>query len=150
MCDQDTANLLLKKSELCCTFYNLEDKETPNGIGHVNVVLDLTLLGSEYKYVIENLDIRMSIKDNHNHIRLDTHLSVEWATLAFFDSKNSKISRVKYKYSDYFKDFNDLKFLSRDLIINKWLDRAYIYLNDLVTQTVQNCTKLYMFSAFVP
>ncbi len=129
---EDSINLSLRKCELCCAFYDLEDKETPNGIGHIDVVFDLTILGSKHKYVIENLDIKMSIKDNYNHILVDTRLFVEWATLAFFDSKNSEGSRVKYKYADYFKDSNDFDFSPRYFIINKRPDRDYIYLNEII------------------
>ena len=146
----DTNNLLIKNCGFCCTFYDLEDNKNPNGIGHIKVLLDLTLVGSKYKYLIENLYIKMSTNNKHDDIHFSANLSVEWANLKIFNSKNTGKSHIRYKYSDFFEDFTHFAFLSREFRTTKRINRDSVHINNVLYKSecyyiVQNSVGIRIF-----
>ena len=131
--ENDTINLSLQKCKLDGTYYDWRDNKITNGIGHILVALDLTLLGSEYKYVIENLHIVISLEDSDlGYFSLNLNLDVEAAAIYFFESKRAKRKFAYYKFSDYFKDSSAINFLSQKYSINKTLSRDRIYINNVI------------------
>ena len=131
--ENDTINLSLQKCKLDGTYYDWGDNKITNGIGHILVELHLTLLGSKYKYVIENLHIVISLEDSdHGYFSLNLNLDVEAAAIYFFESKRSKRRFAYCKFSDYFKDSSAINFLSQKYSINKTLSRDRIYINNVI------------------
>ena len=128
----DTNSLLIKKCEFCCTFYDLEDNPTPNGIGYIDAVIDLTLLGSKYKYLVKNLDIKISISGGHNNIHLNANLGFKSASLQIYDSRNTSKSYASFKYADFFKNSTLFDFLSREFRTTKSSNRVSIHIDNVL------------------
>jgi hypothetical protein len=131
--ENDTIDLSLRECKLKTDYYDLVNGKITNGIGRILVELDLILLGSEYKYVIENLHIVMSIEDSgYGYFSLKLNLDVEAAAIYFFESKRSKRRFAYFKFSEYFKDSSTINFLSQEYSINKTLSRDRIYINNVI------------------